>query len=113
MIQVIYSFLCCVYDKIYWGRRFYRLIALSVFEAFRAPSDPADPATPTSPESENESRPFIYISAEDIFYPIVPRGYIDSKRQAERDIWAGCGGDIRGVFIRPGTSKCKSGCGYH
>lgn len=51
-------------------------------------------------------RPFIYISAEDIFRPVVPAAYIDTKREAEEKIDHMIGGrtDYRGVYMRP--SKC-------
>ncbi len=78
-----------------------------------------DPATPPR-------TPFVYISAEDVFpAPLVPRGYVESKRAAEREIAAVVAGDrvqallragpesegqsaevqgrIRPVFIRPGA----------
>jgi hypothetical protein len=51
-------------------------------------------------------RPFIYISAEDIFRPVVPAAYIDTKREAEEQIDRMIEGstDYRGVYMRP--SKC-------
>jgi hypothetical protein len=52
-------------------------------------------------------RPFIYISAEDIFRPVVPAAYIDTKREAEELVDSMIGGrtDYRGVYMRP--SKCR------
>jgi len=55
-----------------------------------------------SPESTN-IRPFIYLSAEDIFRPIIPAKYIETKREAEQGInqLLRDRPDHRGVFIRP------------
>jgi len=48
-------------------------------------------------------RTFVYLSAEDIFRPIVPTRYIETKRQAERGIseilWDHP--DVRAAYIRP------------
>ncbi|ORX33547.1 putative mitochondrion protein [Kockovaella imperatae] len=56
--------------------------------------------------SKNKSRPFVYISAADAFRPIVPERYVETKREAEREIFRRCQEDpargIRPVFIRPG-----------
>lgn len=61
--------------------------------------------TPTGDSSVPE-RTFVYVSAEDIFSPVVPRGYIASKRAAERDIALAClhspGAHVRTVSLRPG-----------
>lgn len=48
-------------------------------------------------------RPFIYISAEDIFRPIVPAAYIETKREAEERIERMIKGrtNYRGVYLRP------------
>ncbi|KAF9520654.1 hypothetical protein BS47DRAFT_1335843 [Hydnum rufescens UP504] len=76
--------------------------ALLVLEAYRAAlsSEAASSLSPPIP------RTFVYISAEDIFRPLVPRGYIDTKRAAERDIASVCTSDtppfVRGLSIRPG-----------
>ncbi len=53
-------------------------------------------------------RPFIYISAEDIFRPIVPAAYIDTKREAEEQIDRMIEGNInyRGVYMRPSERCC-------
>ncbi|KAJ9125560.1 hypothetical protein QFC22_000522 [Naganishia vaughanmartiniae] len=87
--------------------------------------------TPTSPSLSNATdepatRPFVYVSAEDIFRPFVPDGYIRTKRQAEEAVLALCadsalraraaqegkeqvvgdraadGGAVRPVLVRPG-----------
>ncbi|TFK29998.1 mitochondrial protein [Coprinopsis marcescibilis] len=70
--------------------------ALRVCEAF-VESSKAVPNTPNKP------RPFVYVSAEDIFRPIVPDGYIQTKRQAEKGIEhiLHDNPDYRGVYIRP------------
>jgi hypothetical protein len=54
----------------------------------------------------SEPRPFVYISAEDIFRPVIPGGYINSKREAEQGIARMLNGrpEFRPVFMRP--SKC-------
>ncbi|KAL1747528.1 hypothetical protein HDZ31DRAFT_72173 [Schizophyllum fasciatum] len=47
---------------------------------------------------------FVFASAEDIFRPLIPEGYIASKRAAERDIAATIakeGAHVRSVFARP------------
>ncbi|KIJ44035.1 hypothetical protein M422DRAFT_228655 [Sphaerobolus stellatus SS14] len=45
---------------------------------------------------------FVYVSAEDLGRPFVPRRYIETKREAEQGIQKICAGtDIRSVFIRP------------
>ena len=48
-------------------------------------------------------RPFIYISAEDIFRPVVPAAYIDTKREAEEkiDYMIAEKTNYRGVYMRP------------
>ncbi|PPQ63070.1 hypothetical protein CVT24_005925, partial [Panaeolus cyanescens] len=51
-----------------------------------------------------KSRPFVYISAEDIFRPIIPARYIETKREAEWGIEQMVqerGDQFRGVYIRP------------
>ena len=72
-----------------------------------------------TPTSSTTPRPFVYVSAEDIFRPIIPDGYVRNKRQAEQAILALCadsqqrasseethadGGAIRPVLVRPGMS---------
>jgi len=51
----------------------------------------------------NIPRPFVYISAEDVFRPIIPARYIETKREAEQGIEALIADepDYRGVYIRP------------
>lgn len=48
-------------------------------------------------------RPFVYISAEDIFRPVIPAAYIDTKREAEEQVERVVGGrtNYRGVYLRP------------
>ncbi|KAG8954662.1 hypothetical protein FRC04_011095 [Tulasnella sp. 424] len=70
--------------------------ALRVFETYKA-------AAP----QEDAGKTFVYVSAEDVFRPFVPKRYIDSKRHAEEEISRHCGeispaAPIRDVFIRPG-----------
>ncbi|KAH9484347.1 MIOREX complex component 2 [Psilocybe cubensis] len=69
--------------------------ALRVCEAFL--SSPAGTSDPNAP------RPFIYVSAEDIFRPVIPARYIESKREAEKGIEQMMSGhaNYRGVYIRP------------
>ena len=59
-------------------------------------------------EAKNLSadKTFVYISAEDIFRPVIPARYITTKREAEKEIADLCeasGHDVRPVFIRPST----------
>jgi len=78
--------------------------ALKTYETFSASSQDKNLV--------RSSSPFIYLSAEDIFRPLIPLRYISSKRQAEKLIEKSCwendfNGDdqirrIRPVFIRPG-----------
>jgi len=69
--------------------------ALRVAEAFVNSADAA--------AELEQPRPFIYISAEDIFRPIVPSAYIDTKREAEEQIDSMIEGktNYRGVYMRP------------
>ncbi|KAG6866961.1 hypothetical protein C0991_003877 [Blastosporella zonata] len=68
--------------------------ALRVCEAFISSS---------TERIHNAPRPFVYISAEDIFRPLIPARYIEAKREAEQGIDALMDGrhDYRGVYIRP------------
>ncbi|KAH0827164.1 hypothetical protein J3R83DRAFT_4855 [Lanmaoa asiatica] len=68
--------------------------ALRVCEAFK--SSKPDPDVP-------QVRPFVYISAEDIYRPLIPAGYIETKREAEQRInkLLHDHPNHRGVFIRP------------
>ncbi|KAF9483757.1 mitochondrial protein [Pholiota conissans] len=70
--------------------------ALRVCEAFLSVGASAD-------WSANTPRPFIYISAEDIFRPIIPARYIKTKREAEQGIGHMMFGKsgYRSVFMRP------------
>lgn len=72
------------------------IIALRVCEAFISSPPPIEGI-------QNTPRPFVYISAEDIFRPIVPSGYIEAKRAAEQGIQALMANqpNYRGVYIRP------------
>ncbi|PBK96932.1 mitochondrial protein [Armillaria gallica] len=68
--------------------------ALRVCEAF-VDSGPVGGPSP---------RPFVYISAEDIFRPIIPARYIETKREAEAGIdslVSQKSGLFRSVYIRP------------
>ncbi|KAG6917979.1 hypothetical protein DXG01_017163 [Tephrocybe rancida] len=60
-------------------------------------------ASSTDASIRTAPRPFIYISAEDIFRPIIPARYIETKREAEQGIDALLDGkpQYRGVHIRP------------
>jgi hypothetical protein len=57
--------------------------------------------------ASGQPRPFIYISAEDIFRPVVPTAYIDTKREAEEQIGRMIEGkpNYRGVYMRP-SKRC-------
>lgn len=45
----------------------------------------------------------MFVSAEDIFRPLVPARYIETKREAERGVADMLAGreDMRAVFVRP------------
>ena len=75
--------------------------ALRVCEAFLSAGASTD-------WSANTPRPFIYISAEDIFRPIIPARYIKTKREAEQGIGHMMFGKsgYRSVFMRPGAWFC-------
>ena len=51
----------------------------------------------------SKARPFVYVSAEDIFRPVIPARYIETKREAERAIeqMMSLNSHFRGVYIRP------------
>ena len=72
--------------------------ALRVCEAF---------VNSTDTRAQNLPRPFIYISAEDIFRPVIPARYIETKREAEQGIESLMDSKpgYRGVYIRPSTSS--------
>jgi nucleoside-diphosphate-sugar epimerase len=69
--------------------------ALRVCEAFLASRRPVG--------TDSAPRPFVYVSAEDIFRPIIPARYIETKREAERriDEMMLDRSDYRAVHIRP------------
>lgn len=56
-----------------------------------------------SHEELNGPRPFVYVSAEDIFRPFIPARYIETKREAELGIENMVAKDpnYRAVFVRP------------
>ncbi|KAH7913710.1 mitochondrial protein [Hygrophoropsis aurantiaca] len=68
--------------------------ALRVCEAFVSSKPSADAAN---------IRPFVYISAEDIYRPLISARYIETKREAERHIEQLISNNpqYRGVYIRP------------
>ncbi|KAJ7709846.1 mitochondrial protein [Mycena rosella] len=71
--------------------------ALRVCEAFTASAPPAD-----APAS---ARPFVFLSAADVFRPWIPARYVETKRAAERGLAALLDADparFRGVYLRPG-----------
>lgn len=55
------------------------------------------------PQAGGGRRPFVYISAEDIYRPLISPRYISTKREAERSIQAlvDARDGFRGVYIRP------------
>ena len=70
------------------------MTALRVCETFLA----------SVPKVEIEGpRPFVYVSAEDIFRPFIPARYIETKREAEVRIEEMMENNpqFRGVYIRP------------
>lgn len=75
-----------------------RFIALAVCEKFASSAN----------ASSSLRRPFIYLSAEDVFRPFIPQRYIVTKRQAERRIAEIMRDrtDLRAAFVRP--SMCVS-----
>ncbi|KAF8580871.1 mitochondrial protein [Ramaria rubella] len=57
-----------------------------------------------SSDSASARKPyaFVYLSAEDMGRPFIPRRYIETKRQAEKGIEELCHGTgVRGIFVRP------------
>ncbi|KAF9535297.1 mitochondrial protein [Crepidotus variabilis] len=78
--------------------------ALRVCEVFiSSDATPVDQNLGTN--DHNHTRPFIYVSAEDIFRPFIPARYISTKREAEEGIERLISNDLRdrfrGVYIRP------------
>lgn len=61
---------------------------------------------PSAPNEAIKEKTFVYISAADAFRPLVPRRYIESKREAELEIARRCSetDGVRPIFIRPGKS---------
>ncbi|KIR30002.1 mitochondrial protein [Cryptococcus deuterogattii LA55] len=59
---------------------------------------------PSAPNEAVKEKTFVYISAADAFRPLVPRRYIESKREAELEIARRCSetDGVRPIFIRPG-----------
>lgn len=58
-------------------------------------------------EVPSSVRPFVFISAADVFRPWVPARYIETKRDAEAGIAALLAAHparFRGVYLRPGTT---------
>lgn len=73
------------------------MIALRVAETFLE-------STPEPSLQLLGPRPFVYLSAEDIFRPIIPARYIETKREAEAGIESMIASrthEYRGVYIRP------------
>ncbi|GAA5978704.1 hypothetical protein JCM10908_004453 [Rhodotorula pacifica] len=70
--------------------------ALALYDAFHA----------SRASTRQDASPFVFISAEDIFRPFVPRRYISTKRAAEAAIWqrshtASVPQSIRPILMRP------------
>ncbi|KAJ7449869.1 mitochondrial protein [Mycena latifolia] len=71
--------------------------ALRVCEAFMASAPPATAAAGV--------RPFVFLSAADVFRPWIAARYLETKREAERGLTALLAADptrFRGVYLRPG-----------
>lgn len=79
--------------------------ALHVCQTFLSSEQVEPTSTPGAEGSPPSSpRPFVYISAEDIFRPFIPARYIETKREAEIHLENMIGNDnphYRGVYIRP------------
>lgn len=58
--------------------------------------------------SIEKPRPFVFVSAEDIFRPFIPARYIETKREAEIEIGQMMTdkADYRAVYMRPSTCAC-------
>ncbi|WVQ80463.1 hypothetical protein IAT38_002568 [Cryptococcus sp. DSM 104549] len=90
--------------------------ALTVLDTLisATPSSPTSASSASSPSNQAHSdptsptptRPFVYISAADAFRPVVPRRYIETKREAELEIVRRCAehpeAGVRPIFMRPG-----------
>lgn len=86
----------------------YCLLALRVCKTYLS----TVASSPSEFTPELKPYAFVYLSAEDMGRPMIPRRYVETKRQAERDIKELCQGtDVRGVFIRP--SKISTGVLSH
>jgi hypothetical protein len=74
--------------------------ALSVLDTYVSASSEASSST-----SSPNPRSFVYISAADCFRPLIPRRYIESKREAEAGILERCKASpgVQPFFMRPGT----------
>lgn len=79
--------------------------AVAAFRSFAA----------STPSAIGKPSPFVFISAEDIFRPLVPSRYIETKREAEQiilDELAAAGPTptrpIRPIFVRPSASRTRS-----
>ncbi|KAJ7172420.1 mitochondrial protein [Mycena filopes] len=71
--------------------------ALRVCEAFTASAPPT--------EGPSNQRPFVFISAADVFRPWIDARYIETKRDAEQgieELISGASDRFRGVYLRPG-----------
>ncbi|KAF8509254.1 NAD(P)-binding protein [Gautieria morchelliformis] len=74
--------------------------ALRVCETYLSAIKEAPDAFPR--DAEHMPYVFVYLSAEDMGRPVIPRRYIETKRAAEHGIEERCEGtDVRGVYIRP------------
>lgn len=79
--------------------------ALRVCETYLAARAPPECAAGLRPYA------FVYLSAEDMGRPFIPRRYIETKREAEQGIARLCAGtDVRGVFIRPSDPLPSATC---
>ena len=71
-------------------------------ETFKQTSQQS-PASEEAAATAPTRKAFVYMSAEDVSRPVIPKGYIEMKRQAERGITDLLRDrpDLRAVFIRP------------
>ena len=90
------------------ARRGVLIPALAVLDTMlhTSPTLSSSSSLDSSHGSGPSRRPFVYISAADAFRPLIPRGYLESKRQAEVAIAQRCREaqppTVRPIFIRPG-----------
>ncbi|KAJ7111573.1 mitochondrial protein [Mycena crocata] len=64
-----------------------------------------DSAPPAEGGAASSARPFVFISAADVFRPWIPARYIETKRDAEAgiaELLAAHSTRFRGVYLRPG-----------